>query len=277
MPASPRRGTGRVQAEPLAVVPSLLGQALATPVRRAWALGLDLLIIAAVSAVSLWWLVLSLVVLAVVVRWAMLEEGIERRWAQAVAAALLVLSLAVAWQAWQGPPEVDDPGEAAAAGVSASASSASSATGASVAADPHNPRRGWRAHVSRMIDELGLGLGWSIVYFSLLPAVWQGRTVGKRLFGLRIVVLSGERLSPLRGLKRYGGYVAGMATGGLGFAQVFWEPNRQALHDKAAHTVVLDTRQPWLETSPQPVATPALTPEPTQEKDAPCKPPSTTA
>jgi len=33
-----------------------------------------------------------------------------------------------------------------------------------------------------------------------------------------------------------------MATGGLGFAQVLWDPNRQGLQDKAAHTVVLDLR-----------------------------------
>ena len=33
-----------------------------------------------------------------------------------------------------------------------------------------------------------------------------------------------------------------MATGGLGFAQLLWDPNRQALQDKAAHTAVLDLR-----------------------------------
>jgi hypothetical protein len=44
--------------------------------------------------------------------------------------------------------------------------------------------------------------------------------------------------------KRYGGYAAGLATGGLGFMQVLWDPNRQALHDKAAHTAVIDLRAP---------------------------------
>ena len=39
---------------------------------------------------------------------------------------------------------------------------------------------------------------------------------------------------------RYGGYVAGMATGMFGFAQVLWDDNRQALQDKVAHTVVVD-------------------------------------
>jgi hypothetical protein len=46
----------------------------------------------------------------------------------------------------------------------------------------------------------------------------------------------------MRSLKRYGGYAAGLATGGLGLLQVLWDPNRQGLQDKAAHTVVLDLR-----------------------------------
>jgi hypothetical protein len=92
------------------------------------------------------------------------------------------------------------------------------------------------------VAELGLGFGWGIVYFSLLPALWPGRTLGKALLRLRIVELSGRPLTPLRALKRYGGYAAGIATGGLGFAQALWDPNRQCLHDKAAHTVVLDVR-----------------------------------
>ena len=49
-------------------------------------------------------------------------------------------------------------------------------------------------------------------------------------------------MTVMRCLKRYGGYAAGMATGGLGFAQLLWDPNRQALQDKAAHTAVLDLR-----------------------------------
>ena len=40
--------------------------------------------------------------------------------------------------------------------------------------------------------------------------------------------------------KRYGGYAAGVSTGMVGFLQVLWDSNRQALHDKAAHTVVID-------------------------------------
>lgn len=92
------------------------------------------------------------------------------------------------------------------------------------------------------LDEIGAGLGWGIVYFSLLPAWWGGQTVGKKLLRLRVVELTGKPMTVMRNLKRYGGYAAGLATGGIGFLQILWDPNRQGLHDKAAHTAVLDLR-----------------------------------
>lgn len=274
-----RRGTGRVTAEPLAVAAGLIGQPLATPARRAAALGLDLMLVAVLSSASLVWLAAGVAVLAFFVRMSMLEEGIERRWADAMGAVLLVLALAAAWQGWRVPPEgatpattaVESGADAVEDAAAVPASAAASAAAARLARleqrvqeleaeiEKRDARASdWRERLAGGLDELGLGLGWSIVYFSLLPPFWNGYTVGKRLLGLRIVELSGAKLTPLRGLKRYGGYVAGMATGGLGFAQVLWEPNRQALHDKAAHTVVLDTRSP-------------------REETPACKPPSTNA
>jgi hypothetical protein len=38
---------------------------------------------------------------------------------------------------------------------------------------------------------------------------------------------------------RYGGYGAGFATGLLGFLQIYWDPNRQAIQDKISATVVI--------------------------------------
>jgi uncharacterized RDD family membrane protein YckC len=101
---------------------------------------------------------------------------------------------------------------------------------------------GWREQLDELIDAAGLSFGWGIVYFSLLPAWWGGQTVGKKLFGLRVVELTGQPMTVMRCLKRYGGYAAGMATGGLGFLQLLWDVNRQALQDKAAHTAVVDLR-----------------------------------
>jgi uncharacterized RDD family membrane protein YckC len=94
------------------------------------------------------------------------------------------------------------------------------------------------------LRRLGLSFGWAIAYFTLLPFWWKGQTVGKRLFGLRIVELTGRPLGLMTCFGRYGGYAAGLATGGMGFLQVLWDPNRQAVQDKLAHTVVVDLRAP---------------------------------
>ena len=112
-------------------------------------------------------------------------------------------------------------------------------------AQARQPRpTGWRAQLGRFVDDIGLGLGWGIVYFSLLPAWWGGQTVGKKLLRLRVVELTGKPMTVMRSLRRYGGYAAGMATGGLGFMQMLWDPNRQAIQDRTAHTAVIDLRAP---------------------------------
>ena len=91
-------------------------------------------------------------------------------------------------------------------------------------------------------ENLGLSIGWAMVYFTLLPYWMPGQTLGKKLFGLQVVELTGRPLTLLLCFSRYGGYAAGLATGTFGFAQVLWDPNRQAIQDKIAHTVVLDVR-----------------------------------
>ena len=88
-------------------------------------------------------------------------------------------------------------------------------------------------------DEAGLVFGWGTIYLTLFLALWGGRTPGKKLFGLRVVRLNGQPLGLYMSLERAGGYAAGLATGLLGFAQVWWDPNRQAIHDKIAETVVV--------------------------------------
>ena len=52
--------------------------------------------------------------------------------------------------------------------------------------------------------------------------------------------------------ERAGGYAAGFATGLLGFAQIFWDPNRQAIHDKVSETIVIQDGKaplpgPWID------------------------------
>jgi uncharacterized RDD family membrane protein YckC len=88
-------------------------------------------------------------------------------------------------------------------------------------------------------DDLGLGLGWMGLYFTAAVALWQGRTPGKRLLGIRIVRLNGKPIGWWAAFERFGGYAAGVATGLLGFAQIFWDKNRQAIHDKISETAVV--------------------------------------
>lgn len=90
--------------------------------------------------------------------------------------------------------------------------------------------------------DIGLGIGWVGVYFTLFLAWWSGQTPGKYLLGLRVVRLDGAPLSLWFSFERFGGYAAGLATGLLGFLQILWDPNRQGIQDRIAHTVVIRSR-----------------------------------
>ncbi len=88
-------------------------------------------------------------------------------------------------------------------------------------------------------DEIGLGFGWAGLYFTFFVAVWRGRTPGKRLLRIRVVRLDGKPIGWWVAFNRFGGYAASIFTGLLGFFEMFWDPNRQALHDRIAATVVI--------------------------------------
>lgn len=96
--------------------------------------------------------------------------------------------------------------------------------------------------VKTLADDVGITMGWVGLYFTLLLAWWGGRTPGKRLLGIRTVRLDGRPISLWNAFERFGGYMAGVSTGMLGFLQVLWDPNRQAIHDKIAGTVVIRVR-----------------------------------
>ncbi len=103
-----------------------------------------------------------------------------------------------------------------------------------------------------LLDEVGLGFGWGALYLTITHAWWKGTSVGKRLFRIRVVMIDNRPPGWWLSFERAGGYAAGLATGLLGFAQVFWDPNRQAIHDKVAETVVIQDGKPpvpgpWIE------------------------------
>lgn len=109
--------------------------------------------------------------------------------------------------------------------------------------EPENPQvyKGL-AWLKGLVEDLGLGFGWAAFYFTMFTALWYGQTPGKRLFNIRVIQLDGTPLSVWDSFGRYGGYGAGIATGLLGFAQIFWDPNRQAIQDKISSTIVINDK-----------------------------------
>ena len=100
------------------------------------------------------------------------------------------------------------------------------------------------AWVKGIAADLGLGFGWAAFYFSVFIAWWHGQTPGKRLLKIKVLKLDGSSLNLWESFGRYGGYGAGLATGLLGFLQIYWDPNRQAIQDKISATLVIDLAKP---------------------------------
>jgi uncharacterized RDD family membrane protein YckC len=253
-----------VTPEPLNVAPALVGLPLATPWRRALAMGLDLLVLALVAESAELWLLAGLVLVVLQLRNPRHGLAERKRLGWLLAAVLVWLAASQAWALWQaGVRERAAAGQPTAWTLQATLPVAASAAAPriEVNADEETPEqqiarleaelkaaraaqpKTVREQAEELADAVAARFGWGIVYFSLLPAWWGGQTLGKRLLGLRVLQLTGAPVTVMTSLKRYGGYAAGLATGGLGFAQVWWDPNRQGLQDKAAHTVVIDLRQ----------------------------------
>jgi len=93
--------------------------------------------------------------------------------------------------------------------------------------------------VKGILADFGLGFGWAMFYFTFYISWNNGQTIGKLLTRIRVVQLDNQPLSLWASFSRQGGYGAGLATGLIGFAQILWDPNRQAIQDKVASTVVL--------------------------------------
>jgi uncharacterized RDD family membrane protein YckC len=102
-----------------------------------------------------------------------------------------------------------------------------------------------------IIEDLGLEFGWATFYFTAFTALWGGQTIGKKLLGIKVLQLDGTPLSLWDSFGRYGGYGAGIATGLLGFIQIYWNPNKQAIHDQISATVVIDVNKARLHQNEQ--------------------------
>ncbi|MGC9949939.1 MAG: RDD family protein [Bryobacteraceae bacterium] len=105
--------------------------------------------------------------------------------------------------------------------------------------DMHKPRS---YHIDLKENEwvkIALELGVPVLYFGLSTFLWNGRTPGKRLFGVRVVSLVHERMSLWHSIERALGYGAATLEFGFGFLQFFIHPYRRTAQDRLAETIVV--------------------------------------
>lgn len=99
-----------------------------------------------------------------------------------------------------------------------------------------------RLEIQRLIPNPIRGIavfGTAALYFTLLTAGSRLGTFGKRIFRIRVVRLDGQPLSYWESLDRFGGYLAGVGTFGIGFLDLWRDPNRRLAHDRISNTVVV--------------------------------------
>jgi uncharacterized RDD family membrane protein YckC len=82
-----------------------------------------------------------------------------------------------------------------------------------------------------------------VLYFGLTLYLGNGRTLGKRIMGIRVVSLTHTRISLWQSIERALGYGASFLEGGFGFVQYFIHPNRCCVHDRIAETIVVNDRK----------------------------------
>jgi type II secretory pathway pseudopilin PulG len=113
-----------------------------------------------------------------------------------------------------------------------------------------------------MIDGIALGVGGAIAfflapesvrgigrlvlgvaYFTAVPVLWRGQTLGKTAAGLAIAREDGEPLSYVTTFVRYLGYLANILTLGIGFLVAAFTENKRGLHDYIAGTRVIQIEE----------------------------------
>jgi uncharacterized RDD family membrane protein YckC len=99
------------------------------------------------------------------------------------------------------------------------------------------------ALTTQTVGAICLGIVVALLYLVVSDASASGATIGKRAIGIRVVD-SGGQAGPLgypRALLRRLAYLVGGLALWIGPLWALGDSRRQALHDKAAHTVVVQT------------------------------------
>jgi uncharacterized RDD family membrane protein YckC len=101
--------------------------------------------------------------------------------------------------------------------------------------------------IGRLIVDFAMRASVAIVVATYFPVSWvlTGRSLGKALFGLRIVRTDGTDLGLARCIVRCAGYWASALPFGLGFLLVIFDDRRRALHDRLAGTLVVRDERSW--------------------------------
>lgn len=86
---------------------------------------------------------------------------------------------------------------------------------------------------------LVINFGIPISYFALMESSSLQATLGKKLVGLKVTDLAGNRISLGRAVGRFLGKILSMMTLYIGFMMAGWTRKKQALHDMVAGTLVV--------------------------------------
>ena len=260
------RGGRKVTAETLTVAPGVLGQPLAEPWQRLGAILADLVAVGLLSFLSRPWLALGTGVMLIVLFGNSPDAHLSLRtfrWiSRGIGGVLVLLAILVLGKSsWVRPAKVDLDALTG-AGLSAAmkqnvfvredASAPELRTANAELQDQVEKLKTenkaylsagtpWMYKARAFTQALGVTFGWSGIYFTLLAGTLGGRTVGKLIFQTRAVKINGADLTYFDAFIRNGGYIAGVAMGLIGFLKLLWEPNRQAVEDRIATTVVIKT------------------------------------
>jgi uncharacterized RDD family membrane protein YckC len=78
-----------------------------------------------------------------------------------------------------------------------------------------------------------------VLFFGASVYLGNGRTIGKRVMGIRVVSIVHHRMGLWHSIERALGYGASALEFGFGFLQYFIHPNRRTVHDRMAETIVI--------------------------------------
>lgn len=253
-----------VTADTLAVAPVVLGQPLAEPWRRLAAMALDLAAVGTLSLLSGPWLGLGTGALLIVLFGNSPDAPIAQKTLRGLcrglgATVMLLAALALGHVSPLRPGGLQldgltdrgpSPARQETVWVAPGATAAEVRTAAeqlqkqvealkAEMKEQQAASASWVSQARAFTNALGVTFGWSGVYFTLLGGALGGRTLGKLVFRTRAVKTNGTPFTFFDAFVRHGGYVAGLAMGMLGFLKLLWEPNRQAVEDRIAGTVVV--------------------------------------